>query len=279
MASEKVQKILARAGYGSRRELERWIIDGRITINGKTASIGDRASSEDSILVDGKAIRLIEKQRVRVILYNKPQGEVCTRSDPEGRKTVFDSLPAMKGERWIAVGRLDVSTTGLLLFTNNGDLANKLMHPSSEIDREYMVRIHGVVDESMLKRLREGVLLDDGIAKFSDIVVGERIGTNGWYAVALTEGRNREVRRLWESQNVQVNRLKRVRFGPIFLPSFVRKGQWIELDEVSLNDLLASVKMFVPKKNKGMSLEEKQKRNRQVKRLRSGGSKKILNHN
>ena len=279
MASEKVQKILARAGYGSRRELERWIIDGRITINGKTASIGDRAFSEDSILVDGKAIRLIEKQRVRVILYNKPQGEVCTRSDPEGRKTVFDSLPAMKGERWIAVGRLDVSTTGLLLFTNNGDLANKLMHPSSEIDREYMVRIHGVVDESMLKRLREGVLLDDGIAKFSDIVVGERIGTNGWYAVALTEGRNREVRRLWESQNVQVNRLKRVRFGPIFLPSFVRKGQWIELDEVPLNDLLASVKMFVPKKNKGMSLEEKQKRNRQVKRLRSGGSKKILNHN
>ena len=279
MASEKEQKILARAGYGSRRELERWIIDGRITINGKTASIGDRAFSEDSILVDGKAIRLIEKQRVRVILYNKPQGEVCTRSDPEGRKTVFDSLPAMKGERWIAVGRLDVSTTGLLLFTNNGDLANKLMHPSSEIDREYMVRIHGVVDESMLKRLREGVLLDDGIAKFSDIVVGERIGTNGWYAVALTEGRNREVRRLWESQNVQVNRLKRVRFGPIFLPSFVRKGQWIELDEVPLNDLLASVKMFVPKKNKGMSLEEKQKRNRQVKRLRSGGSKKILNHN
>jgi len=279
MVSEKVQKILARAGYGSRRELERWIIDGRITINGKTASIGDRASSEDSILVDGKAIRLIEKQRVRVILYNKPQGEVCTKSDPEGRKTVFDSLPAMKGERWIAVGRLDVSTTGLLLFTNNGDLANKLMHPSSEIDREYMVRIHGAVDESMLKRLREGVLLDDGIAKFSDIVVGERIGTNGWYAVALTEGRNREVRRLWESQNVQVNRLKRVRFGPIFLPSFVRKGQWIELDEVSLNDLLASVKMFVPKKNKGMSLEEKQKRNRQVKRLRSGGSKKILNQN
>ena len=279
MASEKVQKILARAGYGSRRELERWIMDGRITINGKTASIGDRASSEDSILVDGKAIRLIEKQRVRVILYNKPQGEVCTRSDPEGRKTVFDSLPAMKGERWIAVGRLDVSTTGLLLFTNNGDLANKLMHPSSEIDREYMVRIHGAVDESMLKRLREGVLLDDGIAKFSDIVVGERIGTNGWYAVALTEGRNREVRRLWESQNVQVNRLKRVRFGPIFLPSFVRKGQWIELDEVPLNDLLASVKMFVPKKNKGMSLEEKQKRNRQVKRLRSGGSKKILNQN
>jgi len=274
MVSEKIQKILARAGYGSRRELERWIVDGRITINGKRASIGDRASLEDSILVDGKAIRLIEKQRVRVILYNKPQGEVCTRSDPEGRKTVFDSLPAMKGERWIAVGRLDVNTTGLLLFTNNGDLANKLMHPSSEIGREYMVRIHGVVDDTMLKRLREGVLLDDGIAKFSDVVVGERIGTNGWYAVALTEGRNREVRRLWESQNVQVNRLKRVRFGPIFLPSFVRKGQWIELDEVPLNDLLASVKMFVPKKNKGMSLEEKQKRNRQVKRLRSGGSKK-----
>ena len=273
MISEKLQKILARAGYGSRRELERWITEGRVTINGKIATIGDRASTDDTILVDGKSARLSSQQRVRVILYNKSEGEVCTRSDPEGRKTVFDHLPNIKGERWIAVGRLDIGTSGLLLFTNNGDLANKLMHPSSEIGREYLARVHGLVDDDMLKRLREGVLLDDGLAKFSDIVVGERIGTNGWYTVALLGGRNREVRRLWESQNVEVNRLKRVRFGPIFLPSYVRKGQWLELDETPLSDLLASVKMFVSKKNKGIPLGEKEKRERQVKRLRSGGKR------
>tara|TARA_R110001592_G_scaffold356455_2_gene658314 strand:- start:4396 stop:5223 length:828 start_codon:yes stop_codon:yes gene_type:complete len=271
--SEKLQKILAAAGYGSRRELERWISDGRVSINGKVAKLGDRASSEDTLLVDGKRVRLPAQQRLRVILYNKPEGEVCTRSDPEGRKTVFDSLPNFKGERWITVGRLDIGTTGLLLFTNNGDLANKLMHPSSEIDREYLVRIHGAVDDDMLQRLREGVLLDDGMAKFSDIVPGERVGTNGWYTVALMEGRNREVRRLWESQNVEVNRLKRVRFGPIFLPSYTRCGQWIELDEKPLNDLLAAVKMSVPRSKKILPPNEQQRRDRQLKRLRSGGSK------
>ena len=273
MISEKLQKILARAGYGSRRELERWITEGRVTINGQIATTGDRATTEDAILIDGKPVHLPAHQRVRVILYNKPEGEVCTRSDPEGRKTVFDCLPRIKGERWIAVGRLDIATTGLLLFTNNGDLAHKLMHPSSQIDREYIVRVHGAVDDDMLQRLREGVMLDDGVARFSDIAVGERVGTNGWYTVALMEGRNREVKRLWESQNIEVKRLKRVRFGPIFLPSYVGKGQWIELDEVPLNDLLASVKMFVPKKNKAIPLNEKEKRNRQVKRLRSGGAK------
>ncbi|MDO7653630.1 MAG: pseudouridine synthase, partial [Porticoccus sp.] len=225
--------------------------------------------------VDGKRARLAtEEQRIRVSLYNKPEGEVCTQSDPEGRKTVFTSLPKLTGERWIAVGRLDINTTGLLLFTNNGDLANKLMHPSSEIDREYLVRVHGAVDDDMLKRLREGVLLEDGPAKFSDVVPGERVGTNGWYTVALMEGRNREVRRLWESQNVEVNRLKRVRFGPIFLPSYARRGQWVELDEKPLNDLLASVKMSVSKKKKNLSVNDKQRRDRQVKRLRSGGGQK-----
>ena len=271
--SEKLQKILAAAGYGSRRELERWISDGRVSINGKVAKLGDRASPEDTISVDGKRVRLPDQQRLRVILYNKPEGEVCTRSDPEGRKTVFDSLPNFKGERWVAVGRLDIGTTGLLLFTNNGDLANKLMHPSSEIDREYLVRIHGAVDDNMLQRLREGVLLEDGMAKFSDIVPGERVGTNGWYTVALMEGRNREVRRLWESQNVEVNRLKRVRFGPIFLPSYTRSGQWIDLDEKPLNDLLAAVKMSVPRSQKRLPPNDQQRRDRQLKRLRSGGSK------
>lgn len=275
--SEKLQKMLAAAGYGSRRELERWISDGRISVNGKEAKLGDRASLEDTIMVDGKRARLAtEEQRIRVLLYNKPEGEVCTQSDPEGRKTVFTSLPKLTGERWIAVGRLDINTTGLLLFTNNGDLANKLMHPSSEIDREYLVRVHGTVDDDMLKRLREGVLLEDGPAKFSDVVPGERVGTNGWYTVALMEGRNREVRRLWESQNVEVNRLKRVRFGPIFLPSYARRGQWVELDEKPLNDLLASVKMSVSKKKKNLSVDDKQRRDRQVKRLRSGGGQKEL---
>lgn len=270
--SEKLQKILAAAGYGSRRELEKWIADGRVTVNGNVAKLGDRASLDDAVSVDGKRAKLPAKdQRIRVLLYNKPEGEVCTRSDPEGRKTVFEHLPRLKDERWIAVGRLDINTTGLLLFTNNGELANKLMHPSSRIDREYLVRVHGAVDDDMLKRLREGVLLEDGMAKFSDIVPGERVGTNGWYTVALMEGRNREIRRLWESQNVEVNRLKRVRFGPIFMPSYTRRGQWVELDEKALNDLLVTVDMRVAKKQKRLLPDDKVRRDRQLKRLRSKG--------
>lgn len=270
--SEKLQKVLASAGYGSRRELEKWISEGRIRVNGKVATLGDRVSSDDTVQVDGKRARLpAQDRRIRVLVYNKPEGEVCTRSDPEGRKTVFEHLPKLKDERWIAVGRLDINTTGLLLFTNNGELANKLMHPSSCIDREYLVRIHGSVDDDMIKRLREGVLLEDGVAKFSDIVPGERVGTNGWYTVALMEGRNREVRRLWESQNVEVNRLKRVRFGPIFMPSYTRRGQWVELDEKALNDLLVSVNMRVAKKQKRLSPDDQVRRDRQLKRLRSKG--------
>ncbi len=270
--SEKLQKVLAAAGYGSRRELEKWISEGRIRVNGKVATLGDRVSSDDTVQVDGKRARLpAQDRRIRVLVYNKPEGEVCTRSDPEGRKTVFEHLPKLKDERWIAVGRLDINTTGLLLFTNNGELANKLMHPSSCIDREYLVRIHGAVDDDMIKRLREGVLLEDGVAKFSDVVPGERVGTNGWYTVALMEGRNREVRRLWESQNVEVNRLKRVRFGPIFMPSYTRRGQWVELDEKALNDLLASVNMRVAKKQKRLSPDDQVRRDRQLKRLRSKG--------
>jgi 23S rRNA pseudouridine2605 synthase len=206
-----------------------------------------------------------------VLLYNKPEGEVCTRSDPEGRKTVFDQLPRLTGERWVVVGRLDINTTGLLLFTNNGELANRLMHPSYQVDREYLVRVHGAVDDAMIKRLREGVLLEDGPAKFSDVVPGERVGSNGWYTVALVEGRNREVRRLWESQDVEVNRLKRVRFGPIFMPSYVRMGQWIELDDRALSDLLAATKMSASKKQRKQLPEDKKRWERQMKRLRSRG--------
>lgn len=270
--AEKLQKVLAAAGYGSRRELEQWISDGRVQVNGKIAKLGDRVSPSDTVVVDGKKAKLpTAEQRIRVLLYNKPEGEVCTRSDPEGRATVFDRLPKLSGERWIAVGRLDINTTGLLLFTNNGELANRLMHPSHEIDREYLVRVHGEVGDDMIKRLREGVLLEDGIAKFSDLVPGERVGSNGWYTVALMEGRNREVRRLWESQGVEVNRLKRVRFGPIFMPSYVRRGQWIELDDKALADLLAVVEMSVRKKQRQQPVQEKKRWDRQVKRLRSRG--------
>ncbi|WP_461480860.1 pseudouridine synthase, partial [Porticoccus sp.] len=226
----------------------------------------------DEIRVDGR--RVLRKSRepsLRVLMYHKPAGEICSRADPEGRPSVFDNLPKLRGERWIAVGRLDIGTTGLLLFTNNGELANRLMHPSYEIDREYLVRVHGTVDDAMIKRLREGVLLEDGIAKFSDLVAGERVGSNGWYTVALMEGRNREVRRLWESQGVEVNRLKRVRFGPIFMPSYVRRGQWIELDDKSLADLLAVTEMSVRKKQRQQPPQEKKRWDRQLKRLRAKG--------
>jgi 23S rRNA pseudouridine2605 synthase len=270
--ADKLQKVLAAAGYGSRRELEQWISDGRVQVNGRVAKLGDRVSADDTVIVDGKRARLLgTDQRIRVLVYNKPEGEVCTRSDPEGRKTVFDRLPRLSGERWIVVGRLDINTTGLLLFTNNGELANRLMHPSYQVDREYLVRVHGQVDDAMIKRLREGVLLDDGIAKFSDVVPGERVGSNGWYTVALMEGRNREVRRLWESQGVEVNRLKRVRFGPIFMPSYVRKGQWIELDDKSLSDVLSAVDLSVRKKQRQQAPQDKKRWDRQLKRLRSRG--------
>ena len=270
--ADKLQKVLAAAGYGSRRELEQWISDGRVQVNGRVAKLGDRVSADDTVIVDGKRARLLgTDQRIRVLVYNKPEGEVCTRSDPEGRKTVFDRLPRLSGERWIVVGRLDINTTGLLMFTNNGELANRLMHPSYEVDREYLVRVHGQVDDAMIKRLREGVLLDDGIAKFSDVVPGERVGSNGWYTVALMEGRNREVRRLWESQGVEVNRLKRVRFGPIFMPSYVRKGQWIELDDKSLSDVLSAVDLSVRKKQRQQAPQDKKRWDRQLKRLRSRG--------
>jgi len=214
---ERVQKVLAQMGVGSRREMERAISQGSITINGKLASLGDRIVPTDRVELNGKRILLPnrENKRIRVLLYNKPEGEICSRSDPEGRRTVFEGLPRLQGERWIAVGRLDFNTSGLLLFTTDGELANALMHPSSVIDREYLARIQGEVDEDMKKRLMQGVELDDGVAKFTHIVDGEGKGTNRWYYCVVMEGRNREVRRLWESQGVKVNRLKRVRYGNV----------------------------------------------------------------
>ena len=211
------------------------IQEGRIRVNGVLATIGDRVEDTDRIEVDGRRIRTQSSEHFkrRVIAYHKPVGEITSRKDPEGRKTVFDKLPKLKGERWIAIGRLDFNTSGLLLFTNDGDLANLLMHPSSQIDREYLVRVMGEVDEPMMNRLRKGVELEDGIAKFTDIQHDKRSeeeSINQWYSVCLMEGKNREVRRLWESQGVTVSRLKRVRFGPIFLTTKLRQSKFLELN-------------------------------------------------
>jgi 23S rRNA pseudouridine2605 synthase len=240
MTDEKLQKVLARSGFGSRREMERWIEEGRIVLNDRPAKLGDRVSAGDRITVDGKPVTLTFASMAerRVLIYNKPLGEVCTRHDPEGRPTVFDNLPPLKQGRWVAIGRLDINTTGLLIFTTDGELANRMMHPSMRIDREYAVRVLGDVDDAMLERLKQGVLLDDGMARFTDVRFFDGEGANKWYHCVVMEGRNREVRRLWESQGLQVNRLKRVRFGPVFLPSDIKVGTWRELSPKEV-DLLA----------------------------------------
>lgn len=228
---EKLQKVLARAGYGSRREMEAWITAGRIRVNGKIARLGDRAGADDKISVDGKKLASNTAQSVpqTVLIYNKPLGEICSRRDPEGRPSVFDKLPRLQHARWVAIGRLDINTSGLLLFTTDGELANKLMHPSTQIEREYAVRVIGDVTQEIVETMHRGVLLEDGMASFSDIQYFAGSGANQWYHVVLMEGRNREVRRLWESQGLKVSRLKRVRYGNIFMPSTIKVGQFREL--------------------------------------------------
>ncbi|MDF0732266.1 pseudouridine synthase [Pseudomonas entomophila] len=243
-SGEKLQKVLARIGVGSRRDVEAWISQGRIKVNGVEATLGQRVDLHDAIAVDGKLIKRVEAAEAtrRVIMYNKPDGEICTRDDPEGRPTVFDRLPRPKEGRWINIGRLDINTTGLLLFTTDGELANRLMHPSYEMDREYAVRVRGEVDDEMVERLKAGVMLEDGPAKFTDIQKapgGE--GFNHWYHCVVMEGRNREVRRLWESQGVVVSRLKRVRFGPVFLNSDLPMGRWREMSQGEIDILAAEV--------------------------------------
>ena len=241
--TEKLQKVLARAGFGSRREIETWIAKGRIKVNGKVAVVGDRVDDDDKIVVDGKKLAPQKKIREdrRVILYNKPENEVSTRSDPEGRRTVFVLLPPLKHGRWVSIGRLDVNTSGLMLFTTDGELANKLMHPSSQIEREYAVRVLGDVSQEMVEDMHRGVIIDDHLCRFTDIQHYGGEGVNQWYHVVLMEGRNREVRKLWESQGVRVSRLKRVRFGPLFIPSSVVKGKFKELGKIEVEKLLKLV--------------------------------------
>jgi len=237
----RLQKALAEVGLGSRREIEGWIRDGRIRINGRLAHLGDRVSATDRVSVDGKPVkrRGQGRGRRRVLAYHKPEGEVVSRSDPEQRPTIFRHLPGIRDGRWIAVGRLDLNTAGLLLVTNDGELANRLMHPSRGVEREYAVRIHGKVDADQLQRLVRGVELDDGIARFEEIVPSGGRGTNQWFHVLLREGRNREVRRLWEAVGCEVSRLKRVRFGNVILGARPLPGQWRELTQTELADLLA----------------------------------------
>jgi 23S rRNA pseudouridine2605 synthase len=244
--SEKLQKILANYGLGSRREMEKWIEEGRISVDGTTATLGDRAESNAQIRVDGHVITGIDKQTsCRVLMYNKPEGELCSRSDPDGRATVFDRLPIIRPGRWIAVGRLDINTSGLLLFTNDGELANRLMHPKHEVEREYAVRVFGEITASHIKALKQGVKLDDGMAKFTQIKPrpAEEESLNQWFNVTLSEGRNREVRRLWESQGAQVSRLIRVRYGALELKKRLPQGAWIELGLDDINTLRNMVKL------------------------------------
>jgi 23S rRNA pseudouridine2605 synthase len=224
---ERLQKVLAKAGLGSRRQMEEWIREGRVEVDGKPAELGQKVSETQRIVVDGRRLHLkpASTGAPEVIVYHKPLGEVCSRDDPEGRPTVFYNLPKPRQGRWISVGRLDINTSGLLLFTTDGELAHRLMHPSQEIEREYAVRLLGDVDMPMLERLVEGVELEDGVARFAAVEESGGTGANRWFHVILKEGRNREVRRLWESQGVRVSRLTRVRYGPVILERKLRKGQ------------------------------------------------------
>lgn len=272
LTGEKLQKVLAQAGLGSRREMERVISAGRVKVNSVVATLGDRVTPVDAITVDGKKVKIVDTSQYagKVLIYNKPEGEICSRQDPEGRPTVFDRLPKIPQGRWISVGRLDFNTSGLLLFTTDGSLANKLMHPSSVIEREYLCRVLGNIDEPMLQRLNQGVLLDDGVARFTDIVEGRGEGANRWFYVVIMEGRNREVRRLWESQEVQVNRLKRVRYGDIFLPSKLRQGQWMEMPFAEVETLYKMADLEAPKPapvtpKERQQLERQERRNKPVK--------------
>ncbi|HUT40487.1 MAG TPA: pseudouridine synthase [Gammaproteobacteria bacterium] len=246
--AERLQKVLARAGLGSRREIEDWIRAGRITVNDQPAELGVSVTDLDRIKVDGRLVTLAATApEPRTMIYHKPAGEITTRKDEAGRPTVFDSLPKIRNARWITIGRLDFNTAGLLLVTTDGELAHRLMHPSWEIEREYAVRVLGNVDEHVLLNLMEGVMLDDGMAAFGTIRDAGGQGANHWYHVTVREGRNREVRRLWESQGVQVSRLIRVRFGPISLPAELRAGRFRDLTRQEVEALYAAVRLPAPR--------------------------------
>lgn len=269
--SEKLQKALANLGLGSRREIETWIADGKVKVNNQVAQLGARVSVGDQIQVGRKRIQIKDQSETatQVLIYHKPEGEVCSRSDEKQRKTVFNNLPRCPGGRWIMVGRLDINSMGLLLFTNNGELANRLMHPKYEIEREYAVRVYGEVDAIKLKNLTTGVMLEDGMAKFDTLVDRGGEGKNHWYHVTLSEGRNREVRRLWETQDVKVSRLIRVRFGDLALPARLPRGKFTELSHGEVSSLLKSVDLKTQPRTARRSIHKQNTRKRTPAKPRS----------
>ncbi len=261
-SGEKLHKVLARAGLGSRRAIEDWIRAGRVQVNGEPAEIGVRVSDQDVIHVDGRRVRWPRSIRgLRVLVYHKPAGEICTRDDPEGRPTVFDNLPKLRGQRWVAVGRLDVATSGLLLFCNDGELANRLMHPSAEVEREYAVRVRGAIGAETLARLQQGVELEDGIARFDSVTPAGGEGVNQWFHVVIKEGRKHEVRRLWASQGIEVSRLIRVRYGNVTLPRGLRAGRHRDLQQADV-DALCQLVGFKSRQGPASRTESRRKSSR-----------------
>lgn len=240
--TDRLQKLLARNGLGSRREIEAMIAAGRVSINNTTAKLGDRAGLGDKIRIDGRIIRLSMPALLpRIIIYHKPEGEIVSARDPQGRPSVFDKLPHIQSSKWIAIGRLDFNTSGLLIFTTDGALANRLMHPRYQMEREYAVRIVGELSPEQITHLTTGIELEDGSAKFDQLLDEGGLGTNHWYRIVLKEGRNREVRRMFEALGITVSRLMRVRFGPVNLPPRLKRGMWLELVDTEVERLLALI--------------------------------------
>jgi 23S rRNA pseudouridine2605 synthase len=246
-ATYKLQKALAQAGLGSRRDMEQWIIAGRVTVNGSTATIGARVGAHDEVKVDGRVLRAAAPSQLpQVLLYHKPEGEIVSSDDPAGRPSVFDKLPRLRGAKWVAVGRLDFNSCGLLVFTTSGEIANRMMHPSFELEREYAVRVLGQLTEEQIARLRSGIKLNDGVARCESVASEGGEGANRWYRIVLKEGRNRIVRRMFEALALQVSRLMRVRFGPVGLPMRLRRGQFQELAPEETRQLLTALGLPVP---------------------------------